>query len=211
GRTRGLDDEDVGPAHVVLDLEPHLAVAEAGEMGAAEGHSQAAADGLPQGGMGAAGEYSQLSSHRSLARSESSLARQTAGCSAAPQDPRSLEVNPRSLVKLGGAPQPPRPPWPLLLPVMDGWGGRIRTFVYGVQSPAPYRLATPQPETTSEALRTAEPARSPTGSRPRRRSPGRSRPEPRLRRRRPETTAAPPPAAGRPRAPSPPGIGASGC
>src|SRR6478609_10542263 len=26
----------------------------------------------------------------------------------------------------------------------DGWGGRIRTFEYGIQSPAPYRLATPQ-------------------------------------------------------------------
>src|SRR5262245_18153468 len=25
----------------------------------------------------------------------------------------------------------------------DGWGGRIRTFEYGIQSPAPYRLATP--------------------------------------------------------------------
>src|SRR6185295_13675244 len=36
------------------------------------------------------------------------------------------------------------------LPPRVGWGGRIRTFVYGVQSPAPYRLATPQPA-TSEA------------------------------------------------------------
>src|SRR5438477_10917971 len=26
----------------------------------------------------------------------------------------------------------------------NGWGGRIRTFEYGIQSPAPYRLATPQ-------------------------------------------------------------------
>ncbi len=26
-----------------------------------------------------------------------------------------------------------------------GWGGRIRTFEYGIQSPAPYRLATPHP------------------------------------------------------------------
>src|SRR4029453_11075545 len=25
-----------------------------------------------------------------------------------------------------------------------GWGGRIRTFEYGIQTPAPYRLATPQ-------------------------------------------------------------------
>src|SRR6185436_13425585 len=25
-----------------------------------------------------------------------------------------------------------------------GWGGRIRTSEYGIQSPAPYRLATPQ-------------------------------------------------------------------
>src|SRR3989442_15602758 len=28
----------------------------------------------------------------------------------------------------------------------DGWGGRIRTFEYGIQSPAPYRLATPHHE-----------------------------------------------------------------
>src|SRR5262245_61582970 len=34
-----------------------------------------------------------------------------------------------------------------------GWGGRIRTFEYGIQSPAPYRLATPQREPTSALLR----------------------------------------------------------
>src|SRR6188472_3773015 len=28
-------------------------------------------------------------------------------------------------------------------PSRFGWGGRIRTFEYGIQSPAPYRLATP--------------------------------------------------------------------
>ncbi len=27
--------------------------------------------------------------------------------------------------------------------IVVGWGGRIRTFEYGIQSPAPYRLATP--------------------------------------------------------------------
>src|SRR4030095_2880585 len=27
---------------------------------------------------------------------------------------------------------------------LAGWGGRIRTSEYGIQSPAPYRLATPQ-------------------------------------------------------------------
>src|SRR3990170_1259998 len=41
-----------------------------------------------------------------------------------------------------------------------GWGGRIRTFEYGIQSPAPYRLATPQRNTASGLRR-------PTG-RPRR-------------------------------------------
>src|SRR4051794_4654840 len=30
------------------------------------------------------------------------------------------------------------------LPTLCGWGGRIRTSEYGIQSPAPYRLATPQ-------------------------------------------------------------------
>src|SRR6185436_947199 len=35
----------------------------------------------------------------------------------------------------------------------DGWGGRIRTFEYGIQSPAPYRLATPQRSRTSALLR----------------------------------------------------------
>src|SRR5206468_7011594 len=33
---------------------------------------------------------------------------------------------------------------PCALPTgTSGWGGRIRTFEYGIQSPAPYRLATP--------------------------------------------------------------------
>src|SRR6516162_11213378 len=36
-----------------------------------------------------------------------------------------------------------------------GWGGRIRTSEYGIQSPAPYRLATPQ------AARPPAPAPSP--------------------------------------------------
>ena len=35
-------------------------------------------------------------------------------------------------------------------PSGSGWGGRIRTFEYGIQSPAPYRLATPQLSTAGE-------------------------------------------------------------
>src|SRR5437867_1007502 len=111
---------------------------------------------------------------------------------------RSLGVNPRSLIKLGGAPPPPRPPTSACPHPPFGWGGRIRTFVYGVQSPAPYRLATPQPDTTSEALRTTEPARGPTRSRPRRRNPGAIRSVPRLPGAPPALEPVPPPAAGRP-------------
>src|SRR6476659_8971788 len=31
-----------------------------------------------------------------------------------------------------------------ILSLSKSWGGRIRTSEYGIQSPAPYRLATPQ-------------------------------------------------------------------
>jgi hypothetical protein len=37
-------------------------------------------------------------------------------------------------------------------PCENGWGGRIRTFEYGVQSPAPYRLATPHHLCVSRSL-----------------------------------------------------------
>src|SRR5213594_2505320 len=37
----------------------------------------------------------------------------------------------------------------------DGWGGRIRTFEYGIQSPAPYRLATPHHRSRRLSDRTA--------------------------------------------------------
>src|SRR5207237_7969356 len=47
-----------------------------------------------------------------------------------------------------------------------GWGGRIRTFEYGIQSPAPYRLATPHRH-TKPALRALPSAlRAPGGGRP---------------------------------------------
>lgn len=36
----------------------------------------------------------------------------------------------------------------------SGWGGRIRTFEYGIQSPAPYRLATPHLAIGHPATRT---------------------------------------------------------
>src|SRR5436190_3853439 len=35
----------------------------------------------------------------------------------------------------------------------SGWGGRIRTFEYGIQSPAPYRLATPHRPVALQAAR----------------------------------------------------------
>src|SRR5439155_4477446 len=40
-----------------------------------------------------------------------------------------------------------------LQPSRVGWGGRIRTFEYGIQSPAPYRLATPQHSRPSHVAR----------------------------------------------------------
>ena len=39
-----------------------------------------------------------------------------------------------------------------LQPSRVGWGGRIRTFEYGIQSPAPYRLATPHHACASRAV-----------------------------------------------------------
>ena len=33
-----------------------------------------------------------------------------------------------------------------------GWGGRIRTFEWGIQSPLPYHLATPQRSTQSNGM-----------------------------------------------------------
>src|SRR5690606_27678326 len=47
--------------------------------------------------------------------------------------PRPLAAPPRPPAARPGEPASP-----------TGWGGRIRTFEYGFQRPAPYRLATPQ-------------------------------------------------------------------
>ncbi len=59
----GLNHEDVRPPHVVLDLEPDLAVAEAREVGAAQGDPQRAGDALAQARVGASREYLQLLAH----------------------------------------------------------------------------------------------------------------------------------------------------
>lgn len=47
----------------------------------------------------------------------------------------------------------------------DGWGGRIRTYEYRSQSPAPYRLATPQygPESWNRTNNVPQPSRNRTG------------------------------------------------
>src|SRR5262249_33954826 len=92
-----------GAAHVVLDLEPDLAVAEAREVGTPQRHAQEASDRLRQRGVRRSTEDPQLATHL----------------------PRLTQHPPRF-----------------------GWGGRIRTFEYGVQSRAPYRLATPHPIAT---------------------------------------------------------------
>src|SRR4051812_36513108 len=42
---------------------------------------------------------------------------------------------------------------PCSTPSPFGWGGRIRTFEYGIQSPAPYRLATPHQDLRIRAHR----------------------------------------------------------
>ncbi len=44
-----------------------------------------------------------------------------------------------------------------------GWGGRIRTSEYGIQSPAPYRLATPQALRPVATLAAASPAATSVG------------------------------------------------
>src|SRR5258706_7575438 len=62
-RRGGLHHEDVGPAHVVLDLEPHLAVAQPGQMGAPQGNPQGPCDGLAERAVRASGEHLQLSAH----------------------------------------------------------------------------------------------------------------------------------------------------
>ena len=56
-----LHHEDVGAAHVVLDLEPDLAVAEARQVRAAERHPKIAGDRLAQRRVRAAGEDLQFS------------------------------------------------------------------------------------------------------------------------------------------------------
>ena len=56
-----LDHEHVRAAHVVVDLEPDLAVAEACEMRPAERQLEVLGDRLAERGMRAAGEDLQLS------------------------------------------------------------------------------------------------------------------------------------------------------
>src|SRR5437773_1136233 len=44
----------------------------------------------------------------------------------------------------------------------NGCGGRIRTFEYGIQSPAPYRLATPHRDPTRRSVKEADPRSGPS-------------------------------------------------
>jgi hypothetical protein len=62
------------------------------------------------------------------------------------------------------------PHWPSLLTVLDGWGGRIRTSDYLIQSQAPYHLATPHCRAVdAKALRglDAQPEDDSSGRQPR--------------------------------------------
>ena len=65
-RAGRLDDEHIAAAHVVGDLDHHLAVAEAAHVGAAEGHLQDLADLGGQRPVRVAGEYLDLVSHRTV-------------------------------------------------------------------------------------------------------------------------------------------------
>src|SRR5581483_6320993 len=64
---RGLDDEDVAAAHVLGDLDLHLAVAEAADLRAPERYPDLAADGRRERAIRAAREYLDLVLHPSSA------------------------------------------------------------------------------------------------------------------------------------------------
>src|SRR4029077_12499759 len=64
GRGGGLDHEHVAAAAVLGDLDLHLAVAEAPDLGVAEGHADVAADRLGQRAVRAAPGYLYLLLHR---------------------------------------------------------------------------------------------------------------------------------------------------
>ena len=117
GRARRLDDEHVGPADVLVDLKRDLAVGEPAQPRLPDLNAEKLGDLLRQGLMGAAGKHLQI----------------------AEAGRRQAFTTQRSSHRWVVCTKPPA----TTLPSGAGWGGRIRTFEYGIQSPAPYRLATP--------------------------------------------------------------------
>ncbi len=135
-----LDNEDVGPADVLVDLERHLAVGKSPQPRLPDRDAQEVRDLLRQRRVRAARKHFQVAKpgrHQSFtAQGSSHLGDQVALGSW-------VAASLGSWVKHVSSPPATEQPSPPSYPPMAGWGGRIRTSEYGSQSPAPYRLATP--------------------------------------------------------------------
>src|SRR5436305_2830570 len=103
-RARRLDDEPVGAANVLVDLERDFRIGEPAQPRLTDLDAKERRDLPRELWMRAAREHLQLSEPGRHERFTNYYLQQ---------------------------------------PSHSGWGGRIRTFEYGIQSPAPYRLATP--------------------------------------------------------------------
>ena len=115
---RRLHDEHVGAADVLVDLERHLAVGEPAQARLPERNAQDTRR-SPVDSCGFALPEKTFRSPKPVATSPSPL--------------RGRFITTSTAVSAPHQRQPPD----------TGWGGRIRTSEYGIQSPAPYRLATP--------------------------------------------------------------------
>ena len=127
-RAGRLDDEDVRAADVLVDLERDLGVRK------------------PMQTRGARAEC--RGARQSPAPAPDARFPRTASADREPCDCRFVIGTARYRVRICGSRDPSSDVMPIAHasdshPVI-GWGGRIRTFEYGIQSPAPYRLATPQ-------------------------------------------------------------------
>src|SRR5205085_728117 len=111
---RRLHDEHVGAADVLVDLKRDFRVREPPQPRLSDRASEKCGNLPGQLRMGAAREDFQV-------------------------------TEPRCHERITHHVPPPRPAGSsrVALWADGGWGGRIRTFEYGIQSPAPYRLATP--------------------------------------------------------------------